>query len=117
MRLYLDEDVPLQVAEPLHAAGFDVLTTRDAGRLQAQDFDQLQFAASERRVLVTRNRDDFVEFTVRFFDEGRPHSGVLVLSASFGREDFGGMARAIVAYFHGHPHEMQAYLVDFVSPL
>lgn len=117
LRLYLDEDVPVQIAPPLRAAGFDVLTTRDAGRLKSEDPDQLEFAGREGRVLITRNRDDFVDFTVRFYDEGRPHSGVLVISKSFGREDFGGMARAIVAYFDGRPGDLPAYLIDFINPL
>lgn len=115
-RLYLDEDVPVQIAAPLRRAGFDVLTTREAGRLQAEDPDQLAFAAREGRVLITLNRDDFVRFTKQFAAEGAPHAGVLILSRSFARGDYGSMARAIDRYLREHPHGIAPYLADFVTP-
>lgn len=116
VRLYLDEDVPVQIAPPLRHAGFDVLTTREAGRLRTEDPDQLAFAARERRVLVTFNRDDFVRFTKQFAAEGAPHAGVLILSRSFARGDYGSMARAIDRYMQEHPHGIPPYLADFVTP-
>ncbi len=115
-RLYLDEDVPVQVAPPLRAAGFDVLTTREAGRLKAEDPDQLAFAAREGRVLITLNLDDFVRFTKQFAAEGLPHAGVLILSRSFARGDYGSMARAIEAYVRNHPFGIPPYLADFLKP-
>jgi len=116
-RLYLDEDVPVQIAPPLRAAGFDVLTTREAGRLQAKDPDQLAFAAAEGRVLVTRNRNDFLELADQLGFAGGHHAGVLILSPTFADEDYGGMARAIAAYLRRFPEGMPADLTDFVSPL
>lgn len=44
IRLYLDEDVNVLVADLLKARGFDALTARDAGQLQASDEDQLAYA-------------------------------------------------------------------------
>jgi predicted nuclease of predicted toxin-antitoxin system len=117
VRLYLDEDVPVQIAPPLRRAGFDVLTTREAGRLCTTDESQLDFAAAEQRVLITRNRDDFTELTERFADASRPHAGVLILPSSFAQSDIGGMARAIVHYFATHPLGVPAYLADFVVRL
>jgi hypothetical protein len=40
IRLYLDEDVNLIIADLLKARGFDSLTVRDAGRLSASDEEQ-----------------------------------------------------------------------------
>jgi len=40
IRLYLDEDVNVLVADLLSARGFDALTVRDAGQLQASDIAQ-----------------------------------------------------------------------------
>lgn len=116
-RLYLDEDVPVQIAPPLRALGFDVLTTREAGRLKAADPDQLDFAAREGRVVVTLNRADFVRFTRQFAIEGLSHAGVLILSRSFVRGDYGGMVRAIDRYVRDHPFGIPPYLADFLTPL
>ena len=116
-RYYLDEDVAVQVAPPLRALGLDVLTTREAGRLRTSDVSQLEFAARKGRVIVTRNRDDFIGWTMMFAEEGRPHAGALIFSPAFADTDYGGMARAIVAYDRQHPDGIPAYLADFLKPL
>ncbi len=59
MALYLDEDVSVLVGDLIRARGFTVLTTYEAGRAGASDADQLQFASSQRHVLLTHNRRDF----------------------------------------------------------
>ena len=59
IRLYLDEDVNVLVADLLNARGFDALTVRDAGKLQTSDAEQLAYAIGEQRALVTHNRSDF----------------------------------------------------------
>jgi predicted nuclease of predicted toxin-antitoxin system len=41
IRLYLDEDVNVLVADLLRARGFDAITVRDAGQLRATDAEQL----------------------------------------------------------------------------
>jgi len=58
IRLYLDEDVHVLVADLLQAKGFDVITARDAGQLQATDAEQLAYAITHGRTLVTHNRTD-----------------------------------------------------------
>jgi predicted nuclease of predicted toxin-antitoxin system len=57
--LYADEDVDVLVADLMRARGFDMLTTREAQRLHATDEEQLAFAASEGRAILTHNRADF----------------------------------------------------------
>lgn len=68
IRLYLDEDVNVLVADLLKAKGFDVLTVRDAGQLQASDEKQLIYAVNQQRALVTHNRRDFEELIQTYFD-------------------------------------------------
>nr|WP_221928679.1 MULTISPECIES: DUF5615 family PIN-like protein [Nostocales] len=46
IRLYLDEDVNVLVADLLKARGFDALTVRDAGQLHASDEEQFAYAVS-----------------------------------------------------------------------
>ncbi|MCA1993547.1 MAG: DUF5615 family PIN-like protein [Coleofasciculus sp. S288] len=75
--LYLDEDVNVLVANLLQARGFDVITARDAGRLHATDAEQLAYAVSQARTLVTHNRTDFEELVQNYFDSGQMHYGVI----------------------------------------
>jgi hypothetical protein len=77
-RLYLDEDVSARAAEIIAARGFDVLSTVKAGRMGAPDRDQLDFAASQDRVLVTHNRRDFELLVQEYFAHGLRHAGLLM---------------------------------------
>lgn len=76
--LYADEDVDVLVADLIRARGFDVLTTREAQRLHATDEEQLAFAASEGRALLTHNRADFESLHQIYIATGKHHAGILV---------------------------------------
>jgi len=76
-RLYLDEDVPVQVAEILRGHGYDVRTARDEGMLGTSDTEQLTFATQQGRVFVTHNRTDFEKLAVQYFEDGRTHGGII----------------------------------------
>ena len=78
IRLYLDEDVNVLVADLLNARGFDALTVRDAGQLQASDAEQLAYAVNHQRALVTHNRRDFEELVQTYFDRDQKHYGVIL---------------------------------------
>ncbi|MDJ0742031.1 MAG: DUF5615 family PIN-like protein [Xenococcaceae cyanobacterium MO_167.B27] len=78
IRLYLDEDVNVLVADLLNARGFDALTVRDAGRLQASDAEQLAYAITQQRALVTHNRSDFEELVQTYFATEQKHYGVIL---------------------------------------
>lgn len=76
-RLYLDEDVPVQVAEILRGYGYDVRTARDEGMLGTNDAEQLAYAAERGLVFVTHNRTDFERLAVQYFEDGRMHKGII----------------------------------------
>lgn len=79
MRLYLDEDSQSgAIAAALRQAGHDVLTTAEAGRMQADDAGQLEFAASEARAILTANRGDFARHHAEYLRNGRAHAGILI---------------------------------------
>lgn len=78
VELYLDEDVSVLVAELLRARGFSVETTQDASRKSTRDEDQLVYAVSRRRALLTHNRDDFARLAKEYFTAGRKHHGIIV---------------------------------------
>ena len=60
MKLYLDENIPVVLCTALSSHGVDCLTTQQAGNLGLADAQQLVFATTEGRILVTFNRKDFL---------------------------------------------------------
>ncbi|WP_254566462.1 DUF5615 family PIN-like protein [Oscillatoria sp. HE19RPO] len=77
IRLYLDEDVNVLVADLLKVKGFDVITARDAGTLHSSDPEQLAYAVSQQRVLLTHNRVDFEELAQAYFSSEQIHYGMI----------------------------------------
>jgi predicted nuclease of predicted toxin-antitoxin system len=75
--LYLDEDVNVLIADLLRAKGFDAITARDAGRLQATDAEQLAYAVSQARTLITHNRTDFEALVQTYFASGQRRYSVI----------------------------------------
>lgn len=78
IRLYLDEDVSVFVADLLRPHGFDILTTRDAQQLGNTDGAQLLYAAANQRALLTHNRVDYERLHADALQRNRPHAGILV---------------------------------------
>ena len=114
MRYYLDEDLSPKVAEILRREGVDVESAHEAGMLQASDLEQLEYAASKKRCMVTRNRNDFIRLTVLFFNENRPHHGVLIVPHSYPGDRFAQLARALKKYALNHKKGMSPYGIDFL---
>lgn len=59
-RFVTDEDVFGDIAVALRRHGYDAVSTPEVGRLTEDDPSQLEWAASEGRVLVSFNVGDFV---------------------------------------------------------
>lgn len=78
----LDEDLPPTAASIARAQGMDVVSVHEIDRTGLSDEDQLLFAAAASRILVTRNRDDFIALTHRAFATNGPHHGVLLVPRS-----------------------------------
>lgn len=78
IELYLDEDVSVLVADLLSARGFMVITTQMVGRLGCSDVDQLEYAISQRKTLLTHNRADFENLARQYFSSGRTHHGIII---------------------------------------
>lgn len=80
IRFFTDEDVYAAVAQSLHQAGWDALSTPQAGRLSESDESQLTFAATEGRVLVTFNVAHFTQLHSTWLAAGKHHAGIIVSS-------------------------------------
>jgi predicted nuclease of predicted toxin-antitoxin system len=78
IRVYLDEDVHPGVAAALRARGFDAVSAHEAGRRGGSDAEQLAYAATNERALLTFNAVDFLELHRERFATGRPHWGIIL---------------------------------------
>ena len=114
IKFYLDEDLSPKIAEILRNQGIDAVSCHEAGLVQASDLEQLEYAASQKRRLVTRNRNDFIRLTVQFFNEHRPHAGVLIVPHSFGGDKFRTVADALKAYAEKQKCGVSSYGLDFL---
>lgn len=62
----------------LRARGVDVVTALEAGIAQRPDEEQLEFAASQGRVLFTFNVAHFCRIHAEFLSRGKSHAGIIV---------------------------------------
>ena len=74
MRFLLDHDVPEDLSYLLEQLGHDVTLLRKALPADASDEAALQFAHDKGCLLLTCNRDDFLQLAKR-----KPHQGIIVV--------------------------------------
>lgn len=119
MRYLLDEDVNPAVSKAARALDLDVVSVHGIERtgVSFPDDVQLRFAAVQQRILVTRNRDDFIRLTREFFQAGEPHFGVLIIPHTLPNKDPGRIARALKQWHDGRPPEQdpEPYIIDFLG--
>lgn len=72
IRFYLDENLPVAVAEQLQRRGIDAVTVRDLGLLGQSDIDHLALARSSGRVFCTHDAD-YLELA----RDGESHNGII----------------------------------------
>lgn len=78
IRLYLDEDIDPLLARVLRDRGVDCLSTYEAHNQGLSDLDQLAFATSHMRTILTFNVKDFVRLAQEFAASDQHHSGIIV---------------------------------------
>lgn len=76
--IYLDEDVSVLIANLLETRGFHATTARDQGMLGQDDPQQLAFAASQGRCIITHNRLHFEALHQAYILAGDEHFGIVV---------------------------------------
>ncbi|MBI3914439.1 MAG: DUF5615 family PIN-like protein [Chloroflexi bacterium] len=80
------------IAEALRQRGYDALGAAEAGMLERPDSEQLEYAASVGRAILTYNSHDYALLAGKWFEEGRVHSGI-ILSQQFSKREFGELLR------------------------
>jgi hypothetical protein len=114
MKFYLDEDLSPKIADILRKKGVDALSAHEIGAVGASDLQQLEFAGKEKRCLVTRNRDDFIKLTLRFFNDHLPHHGTLIIPHTIPGDQFSRMAALLKTFASNHPAGMASYTIAFL---
>ena len=115
MKHYLDEDISPKVAELLRRTGVDAASAHEKGMLGVSDEEQLMAAAKEKRVLVTRNRDDFIRLTVGFFEDLKSHYGLTIIPHSIPGSNSSLLAKILSEHAQKHPEGLDPYTNEFVS--
>ena len=115
MKFYLDEDLSPRIAEILRKNGMDAVSAHEIEMREASDQRQLEFAAHEKRCLVTRNRNDFIKLTVQFFNTQRPHSGVLIIPYTIPADKFSKIARLLKSFAFRYPSGLEPYTIAFLK--
>ncbi|HUF50055.1 MAG TPA: DUF5615 family PIN-like protein [Longimicrobiales bacterium] len=119
MRYLLDEDVNPGTAPAARVPGLDVVSVHELNRcgIDFPDDVQLRYAASQARILVTGNRDDFVRLTREFFQTGEPHCGVLIIPYTLPNKQPGRIAQALKKWHDLCPPgaDPEPYLIDFLK--
>jgi predicted nuclease of predicted toxin-antitoxin system len=67
IKLYLDEDVDVFIAELLGAQNFQAISTDEVGRKGKSHLEQLEYTVSENYTILTHNRVDFEELAQDYF--------------------------------------------------
>jgi predicted nuclease of predicted toxin-antitoxin system len=114
MKFYLDEDLSPKISAILRKNGIDAVSAHEAGMCEASDLKQLDFAAKDKRCLVTKNRDDFIRLTVQFFNDRRPHGGLLIAPHTIPGDQFSRIARLIKTISSHHRRGLDPYSIVFL---
>lgn len=121
MRFLLDENIRPVVAESAWEQDIDVVSVVELDRRGLSDRAQLEFAAAQDRVLVTRNRSDYLHLTREFYHAGLPHGGVLLVGEGMPNHQPEVIARALRRWAQAHSYAGEgevgfgAYHVDVLG--
>ena len=116
MRYYLDADLDPDIAVAARALGVDIVSAYECGASALMDEAQLARAASDRRCLVTFNRDDFIAVTRMAYDKQTPHCGVLIVRPQWRCSRHGVITAALAAHSARFPEDtLPAYTIAFLT--
>jgi predicted nuclease of predicted toxin-antitoxin system len=78
IKLYFDEDIPEGITLGLRLRGYDVRTARESGRKGLSDREQIEYAASQQRVIFSHNVADFAKIHRDVLKMGDDHHGMIL---------------------------------------
>ena len=66
------------LVEALRVRAVDVLTALEAGMIQREDDEHLEYATVQERVLYSYNVGDFSRIHSNYLSQGRSHAGIIL---------------------------------------
>jgi uncharacterized protein with PIN domain len=78
IKLYIDEDLTDRLAVVLRGRGYDIVSDHEVNMRGKTDKEQLEFAAKNNRVILTRNIKHFVSLQREYYKKGLIHKGIIV---------------------------------------
>ncbi len=108
MKLLLDEHYSPQIAAGLRALGRDAQHVEERGLKGISDDALMQYAASDRRVLMTNNIRDFIPLAQAWAAAGLTHYSLIFTSDSKwprAKNTIGRFVAALDAFMNAHPAE------------
>ena len=115
LRLYLDEDVHLFIAEAIRLRGYEATTTRDQSRLGTDDEDQLAFVSREKYTLVTYNVHDYARLHYHWLTMGKRHAGVIIASQENPRRNIRALLNILALVTDAEMEDQLEYLNRWAS--
>lgn len=76
--LYTDEDVYGELAAQIRARGYDAISAYEVNLVGIPDEEQLQYAISQGRAILTHNMRHFEPLHKEFVDSRKDHYGIVV---------------------------------------
>ena len=93
----------------------DAVSAHETDMLEASDEEQLSFAAVEGRAMVSRNKNDYITLTVQFFEDLKPHKGLIIVPHTIPGSEFSKLATLLKKYSTNHPQGMEPYTIEFIT--
>jgi predicted nuclease of predicted toxin-antitoxin system len=90
--LYIDADITYKLAKALRERGFDAISAYEVGNANIPDEAHLEFAAANKRAILTCNAKDFAPLFDKWWEVGKEHYGIIVSE----QLEFGEMLRRIL---------------------
>lgn len=107
VRFHLDENVDPALAEALRRRGIDVTTSAESGLNGYSDREQVEFAGTQGRVVVTHDSD-----FLRLAKEGVSHCGIVFCPVR--RFSVGRVTMALVALWRYRTAEEMVGRIEFL---
>lgn len=98
-KLYLDEDVHKVVARGLRMRGYDVVSAHEVKQIGLSDAEQLAYAISEGRAMVTFNVADYIKLHNNYLASGKRHYGIILSE----QRSVGEMIRRLAEFLNRFP--------------
>ena len=76
--LYIDADVSSELARQLRKRNYDAISATESGRQHLTDREQLDYAISEKRAVLTFNNRHFEPLYEEYWNANKEHYGIIV---------------------------------------